>query len=134
MAIIDFNEEDPYVLPKEKLDNETAERIHLEHKNKITLDFNPWENEYILRSNGFVGHIPINENFTLLIKPKVAVNNIFHMLEYAYKLESFKLLDGLTGVKSLEDFFENFVMILSKRVLDRNRKGLYSGYIKKVET
>lgn len=56
------------------------------------------------------------------------------MLEYAYKLKSFNLLQGLISVESIEDLFENFILILSKRVLDRNRKGLYCGYVQKTES
>jgi len=131
MKIFELKEEDPYVIQEDELDEETATTIHVEHKKKISLEPNPWEHTYTLRSNGFIGHIPINENYALQIKPKVETKNIFHMLEYAYKLKSFELLEGSTHVKSINDFFERFVSILSKRVLDRNRKGLYSGYLQK---
>jgi len=133
MIVLELCEEDPCVLSEDELDNETANTLHFEHSKKILLEHNPWEHTYILRSKGYIGHIPINEDYTLQIKPKVDVKNVFKMLEYAYRLKSFELLKGLIGVRSLEDFFERFVAVLSKRVLDRNRKGLYSGYVRKAE-
>ena len=97
------------------------------------MEHNLWEHTYILRSKGYIGYIPVNENYILKIRPKVGVKNVFRMLEYTYKLKSFELLKGLTNVESTEDFFERFVMVLAKRILDRNRKGLYCNYVQKAE-
>ena len=69
----------------------------------------------------------------LQINPKVPIQNLFRMLEYAYNLKSFETYEGLSGVESINDIFENIASILSQRVLDRARKGLYQGYISEQE-
>jgi 5-methylcytosine-specific restriction enzyme subunit McrC len=51
------------------------------------------------------------------------------MLEYAYNLTSFKLLDDVVDVAVIEDLFERLASILARCVLGRVRKGLYSSYI-----
>jgi hypothetical protein len=44
---------------------------------------------YGIRSRGWVGHIPIGEDLLVRILPKIAVTNLFGMLETAYNLRSF---------------------------------------------
>lgn len=134
MIILELDEENPCKLSEDKLDVETAKTLQREHKKKISLEHNLWDNSYTLRSNGYIGYIPVNDSYTIRIQPKVAVNNVFRMLEYAYKLKSFELLEGLTNVDSCEDFFERFVNILARRILDRNRKGLYCDYLEKSDS
>jgi 5-methylcytosine-specific restriction enzyme subunit McrC len=134
MKVLELEEEKPYRLPEDELDIETARTLQRDHKNKISLEHNLWNRSYTLRSNGYVGYIPINDDYTIRIEPKVDVNNVFRMLEYAYKLKSFELLEGTASVESCEDFFERFVNILAKRVLDRNRKGLYCDYLERSDS
>lgn len=133
MIQYELQEEKSLILSEEQLDLETAKILHNEHKKKISLEPNPWDHTYTLRSNGYIGSIPVNENFELRIKPKVDVNNVFRMLEYAYKLK-LELFEGITNVESTEDFFERFVNILARRILDRNRKGLYCDYVENEES
>jgi 5-methylcytosine-specific restriction enzyme subunit McrC len=80
-------------------------------------------------SKGWVGHIPLAKDLSIALKPKVELTNIFHMLEYAYRLKSFKFLDGITECESLDDFYEQLAKILALRILDRSRKGYYREYI-----
>jgi 5-methylcytosine-specific restriction enzyme subunit McrC len=134
MKTLDLTEEVPGTFSGQMIDSNTAKQIHDEHRNKIALEYNPWNNTYSIQSLGFIGCIPINDNYTLRIKPKVEINNVFRMLEYAYKLKSFELLSRITSIESIEDFFENFVSILAKRILDRNRRGLYFDYIEECDT
>jgi 5-methylcytosine-specific restriction enzyme subunit McrC len=131
VTLLELDEEEPRTLLEEELDIETVKTLQRDHKQKISYDYSFCDKTHTIRSNGYVGYIPLNEKYTLKIKPKVPVSNVFRMLEYAYKLESFELLKGLTNIESVEDFFENFVNILAKRVLERNRKGLYSDYVER---
>ncbi len=84
---------------------------------------------YVLRSKGYVGQIPITDDLLLRIHPKVPIDNLFRMLEYAYNLESFDFLEGHISVESIDDLFERLAAILAKSVLNRARKGLYRGYV-----
>ena len=66
--------------------------------------------------------IPICDNLLVRISPKVAIGNLFRMLETAYNLRSFLLFHGEVEIESLEDIYERIVSILARRVHDRARK------------
>ena len=86
-----------------------------------------------LTAQGWVGHIPVTPDLTLALQPKVALGNLFRMLEYAYNLNSLRFLDGLVDCHSLTEFFEQLAGILARRILDRGRKGFYRAYVPQAE-
>jgi 5-methylcytosine-specific restriction enzyme subunit McrC len=135
MEIIELREEESLSLPKDSFDETSALTLYHNYKNRIIVEFpNPVNEQcYIIRSNGYVGYIPINENYSLRILPKVSINNVFRMLEYAYNLRSFALFEGSTSVEAIEDLFERLAAILAKRVINRSRKGLYLDYLERRE-
>ena len=135
MISFEFNEEEDFKIPSNQLSQESALTIYNDFKNKISIDFpNPInQNCYVIRSNGYIGQVPINDEFLLIIKPKVPIQNIFSRLEYAYNLKSIQFLDGITGYDSVEDVFEYLASIFAKMVIKRNKKGLYQSYIEKSE-
>ncbi len=85
------------------------------------------DNQWRLKAQGWVGHIPVDEEFHIFIKPKVELSNLFGMLEYAYKLP-FLTTGDMVGAQSLQEFYERLAKIMALRVLDRSRKGLYREY------
>jgi 5-methylcytosine-specific restriction enzyme subunit McrC len=85
---------------------------------------------YGIRSRGWVGHVPVGNDLLVRILPKIAIGNLFRMLEVAYNLRSFRIFDGEIGIGSIEDLYERIVSILSRRILDRARKGLYRAYVR----
>jgi len=127
--VIELEEEIARSIPSTEFDEETA--LALDQGSHIEVDFPSPKNDqcYVLRSKGYIGQIPVSDDILIRISPKVPVQNLFRMLEYAYDLKSFQLLEGLTTADSLDDLFENLAAILAKRVLDRARKGLYCDYI-----
>jgi 5-methylcytosine-specific restriction enzyme subunit McrC len=129
-----LQEEEPKHLPETYSAYEIISLIHEKHPEKFSINYEIFLHDYKIQSNGYVGFIHLNENYSLQIKPKVKVENIFRMLEYAYKLKSFELLEGRVNIDSIEDIFERLATILAKQVLDRNRKGLYRGYISKTQS
>lgn len=82
-----------------------------------------------LTPRGFVGHLPVTPDLGIRIQPKVSLKNLFGMLAYAYRLRSFQILKGLTECDSLDGFFDRLVSILTQRVADRVRSGLYREYV-----
>ncbi len=86
-----------------------------------------------LTAQGWVGYIPLSKELGLAMHPKVPLSNLFRMLEYAYRLESFKFLDDLFEARSLEEFYNRLARILAKRGLDRARKGFHRAYVAKKE-
>jgi len=136
MDVLSLEEEQPLEIPEKDFDEATALRLHQVYGERIKIEFpSPLNNHcYVLQSKGCIGQIPVSDDKLLQILPKVPIVNLFRMLEYAYNLKSFRFLDGVTGVNSLNDLFENLVSILAKRVLDRARKGLYRGYIREEQS
>ena len=90
------------------------------------------DNQWELTSQGWVGHIPLTPEFHISLHPKVALHNLFRMLEIAYRLD-FKILEGLVDCESLQEFYERLANILARRVLDRGRKGFYRTYLPHTE-
>jgi 5-methylcytosine-specific restriction enzyme subunit McrC len=86
-----------------------------------------------LSAGGWVGHLPVSEQFAVEIKPKVGVHNLFRMLEYAYDLKSFRFLDDLFRADTLQDLYERLAGLLSRLVLDRTRRGLYRTYLSRTD-
>lgn len=125
----------PLRLARGELTDPEAESIWRAGGNRIRVEApKPWSgNCWELVSEGWVGYIPAGRSLGLVLEPKLPLANLFRMLEYAYKLESFQLLHGDMEASSLKDFYERLANVLAKRVLDRTRKGLYASYLVHVE-
>jgi 5-methylcytosine-specific restriction enzyme subunit McrC len=133
LNILELIEEVPKQLEENQSNVSILSNSHRKYEDKITIDHNPFTHIFTVTSNGYVGYLPIDEQSSVYIRPKVEVQNIFRLLEYTYKLASFELFQGIAPVSSIEDVFERLAMILAKRVLDRNKKGLYRGYIQRTQ-
>ena len=131
--ILDLQEEEVGRFPRADLLD--AEVITLDGTGKFEIEPASLLNGYTygIRSRGWVGHIPIGDDLLIRVLPKVAVTNIFRMLEVAYNLRSFRILEGEIRIENIEDLYERIVSILARRVLDRVRKGLYCSYIGEVD-
>lgn len=131
MEVIKLKEETDHLIPKTDLAKESALSLNQIYGKLINVDFpTPLNNNcYVLRPKGYIGQIPVLDDLLIRIRPKVPIKNVFGMLEHAYKLKSFKFIEGIVDVDSLDDVFERLASILAKRVLDRTRKGLYQDYI-----
>ncbi|MEG4119673.1 restriction endonuclease [Microcoleus sp. N9_B4] len=111
-----------------------AQKIYQNYDKEIDIEFptpktkDKWE----LKSKGRVGNIPITPEFHIAIRPKVSINNLFGMLEYAYKLK-IKFPQGSIQCKFLEQSYERLANILAQKILERCRKGLYRDYLSKTE-
>ena len=129
---IEIREEQDTFFSASALDDNTA-RTLLDDR-RFEFDWpNPGNDfRYRIRSCGLVGIVPAGES-VIVIEPKAPVSSIFGMLEVAYDLRSFELLEGETNIGSLEEFFERVVSILATRVLDRVRRGLYQQYVEHVD-
>jgi 5-methylcytosine-specific restriction enzyme subunit McrC len=77
---------------------------------------------------GFVGYLPLTLEVGLRLLPKVPIDNIFRMLEYAYYLNSFHLLEGLVDCASMENFYDCLARLLVVQVLNLGHKGFYRAY------
>ncbi|MEG3845253.1 restriction endonuclease, partial [Microcoleus sp. herbarium14] len=110
----------------DKIYQNYGKEIDIEFPNRKTKD--KWE----LKSKGRVGNIPITPDFHIAIRPKVPINNLFGMLEYAYNLK-IKFPQGQIQCQSLKQIYERLANILAQKILERCRKGLYRDYLSKTE-
>ena len=82
------------VFPRNEIPNEMGELLWKNYNNYITVEFpSPkTEGQWQLTSKGYVGYIPLTQDIGINLQPKVSLDNLFRMLEYAYKLK-FKFLE-----------------------------------------
>lgn len=131
LHLLSLKEYTPVRFPPEAFSYSLGEMLWRKYRNQIAVDFpDPkTEGQWQLTSQGWVGFIPCSPEFGIALRPKVELENLFRMLEYAYNLKSFHLLEGLVDCTSLEDFYERLANVLARRILDRGRKGFYRTYI-----
>ncbi|WP_107666655.1 McrC family protein [Cyanothece sp. BG0011] len=132
MNTIELIEYNPCNIPRDRIPQEIIDQLKDKYKNKfkINLKYTKEGDQWEIISQGWIGYIPINNDWNFHIKPKVPITNIFKMLEYAYHLKSFQFLNGLMKCESLPDFYNRLVTIFAHRILNRIQKGLYATYIK----
>jgi 5-methylcytosine-specific restriction enzyme subunit McrC len=131
--VLELPEEELVNVPSASLSDSNALALNESGKFEVQAPSALNDFTYGIRSKGWVGNIPIGEDLLIRVVPKVPVSNLFRMLEVAYSLRSFRIFDGETGIQSVEDLYERIVSILSRRVLDRARKGLYRSYVSETD-
>jgi 5-methylcytosine-specific restriction enzyme subunit McrC len=130
---IELYEYTPAKVTRERLPVEAAELLREKFGDKVTVEMASFEpdSDWQLTAQGWVGFIPLTSDVNIRLFPKlgVSITNLFRMLEYAYSLESFNLLEkGLFDCDTLEDFYDRLANILAYRILDRGRRGFYHSY------
>ncbi|HET9228590.1 MAG TPA: restriction endonuclease, partial [Thermoanaerobaculia bacterium] len=112
------------------LTDEEAEILGRDHVKQVTVKPPSRKNDHQwqLSSQGWVGFIPVTRELNLRLAPKVAVGNLFRMLEFAYELK-YREFPGLMDCGSLEDFFERLAHTLALRVLARGQRGFHREYV-----
>ena len=135
IRIIELTEYKTKILEAKEISSEVGIELYKKYNKQLDIDFPNYKTNYNwqLKAKGSVGYIPLNKELALKINPKVSIQNIFVMLEYAYKLKSFSFLEGLMSCDSLSGFYNNLAYILAQLILERVRKGLYSTYISKTQ-
>jgi len=128
---IDLEEYLTRVITAEEAPRSLGEFLWSRYRSKISVEFpSPKTGEQLeVTSQGWVGYIPVSPELALRIEPKTEITNLFRMLEYAYDLRSFEILQGLVASATLVDFYQNLAKIFASRVIERVQKGLYRSYI-----
>lgn len=131
--VITLTEYQPQSFAREEIPTPVAEALWRDYRNQVTVEFpsiitgNRWQ----LTAQGWVGFIPLSRELGFALRPKVPLRSLFTMLDYAFDLRSFHILDGLYDARSLPDFYERLALLLAQRTLDRCRRGLYHAYIER---
>ncbi|MDD2756172.1 MAG: restriction endonuclease [Methanothrix sp.] len=133
--VIELFEYNPQEVTRQQLPLEAAELIRREYSNVIKVEATSFlpDSNWKLMVLGVVGYFPLTSQVGLRLLPKVPIENIFRMLEYAYDLQCFNLLKGLIDCSSLEDFYDLLARLLAVQVLSRGRRGFYRDYQKRLE-
>lgn len=129
MQVLELQEEHDKAFSADELDDVAALALNKSGAFDIAFPSIITGNKFIVRSKGWVGHIPVGHDLIVKVHPKVPVSTLFGMLETAYNLKSFELLSGTTNVATIEELYERVASILAHRILDRARKGLYQSYV-----
>lgn len=129
--IIALREFERRTISPEAIPPEVGETLWRDYSRQVEVEFPgpPTGNEWRFTAQGWVGQIPLAEGYRVDLKPKVPIANLFRMLEYAYNLKSFRILEGQVDSQTLEDLYERLASILANRVLDRGRKGFHRSYV-----
>ena len=134
-TILPLTEYVPALFRREDIPDTPGETLWRNYSSQVAVDFpSPkTEGQWQLTSQGWVGYIPLTPELGLALQPKVELDNLFRMLEYAYRLKSFRFLEGLVECQSLQEFYERLANVLARRVLDRGRRGFYRAYLSETE-
>ena len=132
--IIELIEYELLILDRGSIPESVGQKIYHNYRKEIKIEFPNFKTGYKweLTSKGRVGNIPITPEFHIVIRPKVPINNIFGMLDYAYNLK-IKFPQGSIKCQFLEQIYETLANILAHKILERCRKGLYRDYLSKTE-
>lgn len=130
IKVFELAEYQPLRLPQDALSYDEGAAIWSDYSKQISVEFpSPaTEGQWRLISQGWVGYLPVQEDLAVRLAPKVTLENLFGMLEVAYRLNRFEFLDDLYQCGSLDEFFDSLAKVLAGRILDRCRKGLYCEY------
>ncbi|OYD96603.1 restriction endonuclease [Nostoc sp. 'Peltigera membranacea cyanobiont' 210A] len=135
LIIIEITEYENKLFLLDKIPYSAGVELYEKYKTQVDIEFPTYttREHWKLKAKGWVGYIPVTPELHLKINPKVPIQNLFGMLEYAYNLKSFRFLEGWMDCESLEDFYNNLAYILAQKVLERYRKGLYRTYLPKTQ-
>ncbi|MFB2894129.1 McrC family protein [Aerosakkonemataceae cyanobacterium BLCC-F50] len=137
--VIELTEYQTIEFPKDKdpfMDRDRAWNLLWEkYRKEVEVEFpsRKTDGQWQIKSKGWVGYIPLTPEIILYLKPKVKVSNIFEMWEYAYNLNSFQILEGEINCQTIEGFYSRIANVLAKRIIDRERQGLYRAYVPKTD-
>ena len=129
--IVELTEYIPVTIQRHALPEEVGEAVWRDYSPQVQIEFpspaTGWQ--WRLTSLGWVGHLPLPQGFALRLLPRVDLGNLFLMLEYAYRLGSFRFLEGAYTADSIEDFYSRLAGELARRVLARSSRGFYHAYV-----
>jgi len=128
--LVELLEYQPRLLPANALSEDVAKVLWQNYRDQLEVELPDFRTEYQWKITclGYVGFIPVSDDLGLALRPKVGLTNLFGMMEYAYQLD-FKMMDGVFDCATLEEFYERLANVLAKRILNRQRKGLYRSYV-----
>jgi len=131
LRVIELPEYQTQSFARDELAEDVVKALHGGYANQVTVEAPSFlnGNRWRLTSQGWVGYIPLGGDVHFSLSPKVPIRTLFGMIEYAYRLKGFKILEGLVDSESIAEIFDRLALILARKVLDRVRRGLYRSYL-----
>lgn len=117
-----------------EVSDEVAEFLIENFSSEVEVEYPTFKTDgkWVLTNQGFVGYIPLPGDNAVVLEPKVDIDNVFAMMEYAYELGEFDL-DTVYDSESVKGFYDRIANILAENVNDRRKHGLYRSYVKREE-
>ncbi|KAA3665056.1 MAG: restriction endonuclease [Chloroflexi bacterium] len=130
---IELTEHQTSRFPANTISNDVGEKLWQAYdvqKGVLNVTFpNPKTNDHWeITPLGWVGTIPLTSSQRLFLQPKISLQNIFRMWEYAYQLQSIYILDNLITVNTVQDLFDHLANMLAKWAVRRGQIGLHRLY------
>lgn len=121
----------PVRVPRSALDETRAGQIWEQYGQQIRVEFpSPATNDHWqLTALGWVGLIPLGSGQQIELAPKLPLANLFRLLEYAYDLTSYRLLDGHVRGATLPELYAHLAGHLAHAVMKLARAGLAQDYV-----
>jgi 5-methylcytosine-specific restriction enzyme subunit McrC len=121
----------PVSLPADALDEDAAALLWRRYHAQIEIEPPSFRtgNQWRLTAQGWAGFIPLTRAIGLVLQPKVALTDLFAMIEVAYDLQSLHFLPGLIHITSLPEIYTRLARLLAQRILARSQRGLYRAYL-----
>jgi 5-methylcytosine-specific restriction enzyme subunit McrC len=118
----------------DELTEEAAKFVLNNFSSEVDIDFPSLKTggKWVLRNKGYVGYIDLPGDRSLVLEPKVELDNVFQMMEKAYDLGDFDL-STVYDSDTVEGFYDRIANMLAENVMDRRRRGLYRSYVEKEE-
>ena len=91
LNILPLTEYTPVKFPPETFSVSLGETLWRKYSSQIAVDFPTpkTDGQWQLTSQGWVGFIPCSPEMGIALRPKVELENLFRMLEYAYNPVSY---------------------------------------------
>jgi 5-methylcytosine-specific restriction enzyme subunit McrC len=128
-------EYDEVRIPPEDLPDGLGDHIYENYSNEVSVTYpSPkTDGQWEFINQGYAGRVELPERWTLQLDPKVNLDNLFGMLEYAYDLVSAQFLEGVYDADSIEGFFDRVANILAQNVIRRSNEGYHKEYVEREE-
>lgn len=125
--MIALREYESVIVPFDALSESVIGRIQTTYPHILNTELLVYpQKQWRLTAAGTVGAIVV-DGVTVLIRPKIPLANLFHLLDIAHDL-NIRHLPNLTSSATIRDFYDRLATRLAELVLVRVRQGLFRNY------
>lgn len=119
----------------ERIPEEIAQTLWNEASTQVDVEFPSLKTggKITLTNKGYTGHVQLPDGHTVVLEPKIEVEQVLRLFRYAEGLEALEFLDRLYDSDTVESFYDNVVEELARGVIRRQRKGLHQEYVSREE-